>query len=155
MIVWELACELKRKHGLEPIQLFVSGRRAPQVLETRPPIHDLPDAEFTEQLIRFNGIPTEVLQHAELMELIRPVLRADFAVCETYTSPCELRVDCPITVFGGVEDPDETRERIGPWCERTTKFCNIHMLPGDHFFLHTAEKLLTETLSEELSRIVR
>jgi medium-chain acyl-[acyl-carrier-protein] hydrolase len=153
MIVWELACELKRKHGLEPAHLCVSGRRAPQVPETRPPIHNLPDAEFTQELIRFNGLPREVIEHGEMMELIRPMLRADFEVCETYTSPCELRLGCPITVFGGVEDPDETRERIAPWCERTTKSCNIHMLPGDHFFLHSSEKLLTDVLSQELIRI--
>jgi len=37
------------------------------------------------QLRRLNGTPQAVLQDAELMQFFLPVLRADFAVCETYT----------------------------------------------------------------------
>ena len=153
MIIWELACEMKRRYGREPIHLFVSGRRAPQVAETSPPIHALPEAEFINELIRYNGIPKEAAEHVELMELKKPLLRADFELCETYRYQPGFRANCPITAFGGLEDPDETKELIENWRERTTRFCKVQMLPGDHFFLQTSEKRLLEMLSEELRRI--
>ncbi len=72
MIVWELACEMKRRYEREPIHLFVSGRRAPHVPETSPPLHALPEPEFMKELIRYNGIPKEAAEHVELMELKKP-----------------------------------------------------------------------------------
>jgi len=153
IIVWELASQMKRQYGREPIHLFVSGRRAPQIPDTDPPIHELPEAKFVEEVIRFNGVPQEAAKHPELIEWKTPLLRADFELCETYTYQPELTLDCPITAFGGLEDPSETGELIANWRERTTKFCKVHMLPGDHFFLHTSETGLLQLLSKELRDI--
>lgn len=153
IIAWELASQMKRQYGSEPIHLFVSGRRAPQVPDTDPPLHELPEAEFVEEVIRFNGVPQEAANHPELMELKTPLLRADFELCETYTYQPELTLNCPITAFGGLEDLSETHERIANWRERTTKFCKVHMLPGDHFFLQTSQTRLLQLLSEELRGI--
>lgn len=153
MIAWELACEMKRRYGREPVHLFVAGRRAPHVPETSPPIHNLPEPQFMDELIRYNGLPEEVMEHVELMEFKEPLLRADFELCETYSCQPDFRLSCPITAFGGLEDPDETRELLEPWRELTTRFCKVHMLPGDHFFLKTSEQRLIQMLSEELRRI--
>jgi len=153
IIVWELASQMKRQYGREPIHLFVSGRRAPQIPDTDPPLHELPEAKFVEEVIRFNGVPQEAVKHPEVMEWKTPLLRADFELCETYTYEPGSTLNCPITAFGGLEDPAETHERIANWRERTTKFCRVHMLAGDHFFLHTSETHLLQLLSEELRGI--
>lgn len=153
MICWELACELRRRHGINPARLFVSGRRAPQVADTDPPMHKLAPAELLEALLRFNGIPKELCEHTELMELKLPVLRGDFELCETYQYRSEPPLSCPITAFCGVDDPGETREMLERWQERTNKRFTLHMVPGDHFFLHSSEQLLLQMLSAELSEI--
>src|SRR2546421_132109 len=59
LISLELARALRREHGREPVHLFVSGRRAPHLPETLPPMHDLPEAEFIEGLRGLNGTPPE------------------------------------------------------------------------------------------------
>lgn len=153
MICWELACELRKRHGINPARLFVSGRRAPHVPDTDPPLHNLPPAELLEALRRFNGIPKELSEHKELMELKLPVLRADFELCEKYRYRSEPPLSCPITAFCGVDDPAETREMLERWQERTNQRFNLHLLPGDHFFLHSSEQLLLQMLAEELGQI--
>jgi surfactin synthase thioesterase subunit len=45
----------------------------------------LPEREFVEELPRLNGTPAEVLAGSELLDLMLPVLRADFEMAETYT----------------------------------------------------------------------
>lgn len=153
MICWELACELRKQHGIEPSQLFVSGRRAPQVPDTDPHLHRLETPELIQALRRLNGIPKDIYEHAELMELKLPVLRADFELCETYLYRPEPPLNCPITAFGGLEDTDERPDMLEQWRDQTTKSFNLRMLPGDHFFLHSSEKPLLQMLFTELRQI--
>jgi len=155
LIGFELARLLREAHGLTPAQLWVSGRRAPQVREDEPPTHDLPEPEFIEELRRLNGTPQEALEHPELLQLIIPLLRADFSVCETYDYRQSPPLDCPITAYGGLEDKDVSREQLEAWREQTISSFKLRMLPGDHFFLHSAHALLMEALSQELGLLVR
>jgi len=151
MISFELARYLKRVKGFEITHLFVSGRRAPQIPNLDPYTFNLPEPEFVEELRRLNGTPKEVLFHAELMRLMIPLLRADFELVETYSYVPGSPLTCPITAFGGLEDGDEVAGRLDPWREQTESLFSLHMFPGDHFFLHTAQPQLTEIISQKLS----
>jgi len=84
LIGFELARALVRENGSAPVHLFVSGHSAPQVQSLDPPIHQFPEPDFLKRLKHLNGTPGEVLRDAELMALLLPVLRADFAINETY-----------------------------------------------------------------------
>ncbi len=147
LIGFELARRLRRRDGRLPVHLFVSGCPAPQVRDTGPPIHGLPEPEFLDRLRRFNGTPPEVFQHRELMELVVPVLRADFALRETYELVAESPLECPISAFGGSDDRDVPLPQVEAWREHTRSTFHLHTLPGGHFFLHTAQALLLERVS--------
>jgi medium-chain acyl-[acyl-carrier-protein] hydrolase len=151
MLSFELARLLRSAHNLQPEHLFVSARRAPQVSHPEPPTHDLPEADFVSAVSRLNGLPKEVLEQPELMQLMVPLLRADFAVCETYTYVAGPALSCPITAFGGLQDREVTREHIEPWREQTTGQFSLRMLPGDHFFLNTAQQFLLRVIAQTLS----
>jgi medium-chain acyl-[acyl-carrier-protein] hydrolase len=153
MISFELARILQRRPGLKPSHLFVSGRVAPHITDMNRHTYDLPEAEFMEELRRLNGTPTEALEHPELMQLMTPLLRADFTVVGTYTYLPDLALNCPITAFGGLEDPEVSREHLEAWREHTTASFSSHMFPGDHFYLNTERTLLLRALSRELEQI--
>lgn len=153
MIAFELARELRRRGRPLPLHLFVAGRRAPQLPAREEPIHDLPDEEFFEELRRLNGTPEEVLQHAELMRLLTPILRADFAVNETYELTPEEPFDFGISAFGGLGDEEVTREDLAAWQAHTRGRFRLRMLPGDHFFLHSARDLILEAAARDLAEI--
>jgi medium-chain acyl-[acyl-carrier-protein] hydrolase len=150
LISFELACLLRKQYDLIPNHLFVSGRRAPQIADQKPPIHALPEAKFIEELRRLNGTPQALLENDELMQLFLPILRADFAVLETYVYTQKPPLDCPITAFGGLQDQEVSCENIQAWQEQTSASFSLHMLPGDHFFLHSSQSLLLETISRKI-----
>ena len=154
LILFELTRWLRRTKNPMPVHLFVSGRRAPQVPDRQPPSHNLPEPEFIQRLRELNGTPQEVLDHPELMQLMLPLLRADFSVCETYEYQVELPLNCPIAAFGGLEDIEVPREDIEPWRTETTGSFSLHMLPGDHFFLHTSQRDVTRVIDQRLAQLV-
>ena len=153
MISFELSRELRRRGKTLPLHLFVSGRRAPHLPAREEPIHDLPEAEFIERLRELNGTPEEVLQHAELMNLLSPVLRADFAVNETYQFTQEEPLEPGISAFGGLGDDEVVREDVDSWRQHTKGRFRLRMLPGDHFFLHSAKDLVTEAVARDLAEL--
>jgi len=147
---FELARWLRRHYQMMPAILFVAGRRAPHLLETDPPIHDLPDKEFLEELRTLKGTPPEVLTNPELMQLIRPMLSADFAMSHNYEYVPEPPLECPIIAFGGLEDKDVTKDYLDGWREHTSASFTLRMLPGDHFFLHTSQPTMLHMLAKDL-----
>jgi medium-chain acyl-[acyl-carrier-protein] hydrolase len=155
MISFELTRELRRRGGPLPSQLFLSGRRAPQIRKDEPPTYDLPEAEFLESVRRFNGTPQEVFEHPELMRLLVPLLRADFALSQDYAYTSEEPLDRPISAFGGLQDADVPREYLEAWREQTSAAFSLRMLPGDHFFLRKSQPLLLSLLSQQLRDLMR
>lgn len=153
MIAFELARELRRRGKPLPLHLFVAGRRAPQLPAREEPIHDLPDDEFFAKLRELNGTPEEVLQHAELMRLLTPILRADFAVNETYEFVADEPFDCGISAFGGLGDLEVTQNDLSGWRDLTRGRFRLRMLPGDHFFLHSARDLILEATARDLAEV--
>lgn len=150
VIAFELARHLRATGGAGPARLFVSGRGAPQIESERSLTHNLPDAEFVETLRRLKGTPEEVLDHRELQELMLPILRADFEAIGTYVYAEGEPLDCPVTAFGGIQDLGVSRQALEGWREQTSSHFNLRMLPGDHFFIHSAQPLLLRTLTREL-----
>jgi medium-chain acyl-[acyl-carrier-protein] hydrolase len=154
-IAFELARELRREDAPGPVHLFVSGARAPQIGNHKAPLHSLPEPEFLEALRRLNGTPSAVLEHKELMEMVLPILRADLAVSETYTYTDEAPLDCPVSVFGGMQDREASRKYLEAWPAQTSCSSMLWMLPGDHFFLQSAQARLLWILSQELQRTMK
>ena len=152
-IAFELARRLRRQHECEPQALFVSGCQAPQMPDPFPVIYNLPKDRFIEELKHIDGTPGEVLEHEELMELMMPLLRADFELTQTYQCLPDAPLQCPITAYRGLTDK-VTRDMILPWREQTSSDFTLRMLPGDHFFLRTSQKQLLESLTQELHRVI-
>lgn len=150
LISFELARQFRRELKMRPVHLFISGHRAPQLPDPHPPVHQLPEGELLLQLRRLEGTSEDVLQNSELMELFLPLLRADFALCETYVYSTEEPLDCPISAFGGAEDHRVSREELSAWREQTRGSFKLRVFPGRHFFLHSARVLFLRVLAQDL-----
>jgi surfactin synthase thioesterase subunit len=147
LIAFELTRKLRAVEGVLPVHLLVSASRAPQLSNTKPKIHNLGHDEFIKALRRFNGTPLEVLESEELMELMLPALRADFALCETYEYESGPPLDIPISVFGGSQDQDIGRDELVQWQDQTTGTFTLRFLPGDHFFLQAMQPELLDAVA--------
>jgi surfactin synthase thioesterase subunit len=98
-------------------------------------LHDLCDAELLEELRQMGGTPSDLLEDAETMANLLPVLRADFEVLETYAFAGDDRLGCDITAFRGVSDPCASREGTEAWATLTSGRFTLKTYPGNHFFL--------------------
>jgi len=150
LLSYELAHYLRLEKGVEPVHLFFSGRGAPHLPAKEEPIHQLPEAEFVRHIRNYNGTPKEVLVHQELMDILIPILRADFEVCETYQYFPKAPFNCPITAFGGLQDPSTNRENLQAWEKHTTGAFNLRMFPGDHFYLLEAQTTLVHAIARDI-----
>ena len=85
LVAFELIRELRRGGQPLPKSLFVSGARNPRFNAFKGnPRHLWPDPEFIGELRRIGGTPPDLLENEELMDLMLPTLRADFALVDTY-----------------------------------------------------------------------
>jgi medium-chain acyl-[acyl-carrier-protein] hydrolase len=150
LVSFELARQLRREYAVQPVRLFISADRAPQIPNRDPLIHSLPEEEFLVELCRLNGTPRKVLEDEELRQIMLPLLRADFAVYETYGYSTEPPLNCPISAFGGLQDHRVSRGDLESWRDQTSVSFSLRMFPGDHFFLNTTQPPLLGTLSQEL-----
>ncbi|WP_019505899.1 thioesterase II family protein [Pleurocapsa sp. PCC 7319] len=151
LVGFELTHKIRKHCNISPEHLFISGRHAPQVPGSKPPIHHLPEPKFINELGRLNGTPKAVLENVELMELFLPVLRADFAAIETHAYIPKPRLDCPITVLGGIQDFEIACNDLEPWREQTNGNFSMQMFQGDHFFINSNQSTLLQFLNRELN----
>jgi medium-chain acyl-[acyl-carrier-protein] hydrolase len=154
LIGFEIARFFNNENLPGPVHLFVSGHAAPQFGCTHDPIYDLPEPQFIEELRKLDGTPEAVLNNSELMQLIMPMLRADFEVNETYIYEPGSQVNCQISVYGGVNDKDVSQEKLEAWREQTLGDFSIQMFAGGHFFLQTEQPVVLQVISHELKKIV-
>lgn len=149
LLAFELARYQKLHYMRMPEHLFVSGCDAPQYRSPSPRLHTLPDLELIEVLKDFNGTPPDVLQHRELMDLLLPTIRADFALVDDYVYRPGLPLAMPITVLAGRQE-DRTVEQVEGWQKETLSDCNVHWFDGDHFFILPEQQAVLDCIGAGL-----
>lgn len=154
LMAFELTRRLRRAGRPLPRLLITSGRPAPQLPLLDPLIHALPDAEFMDTLRRYNGTPEEILANREIMELLMPMLRADFQLGETYQYTPEAPLALPLVAWGGALDMEVPAAHIEAWGEQAGGEFRFRMFPGDHFFLHGDRAQVLQALNEELRGVL-
>lgn len=154
LIAFELSRFLFLQQRLQPEVLLVSGRASPQIPNHRLISYNLPEPALIEELHRLQGTPPEVLQHKELMNLMLPLLRADFELVQTYDYVPGDRLRCPVVAFGGTGDREVSSESLSAWAELTDARFALNMLQGDHFFLKESRKSLLALIASELREAI-
>ena len=138
--------------GWPVLALFVSGQRAPTIADPNPPISGLPsDAFITEIRRRYDSVPDAFLADAELMQLLVPGLRADFAMLEGYRYQPAPPLDCPIVACGGSADPHASRSDLEAWRRETRGRSSVHLFSGGHFYLQKEWEALTTLIGNQLT----
>lgn len=155
LIAFELARYLNSSDGIKPIHIFVSGHHAPHLPNPHPFLYQMPDADFLRELRRMNGTSPEVWENEELVEILLPILRADFTVCETYQYVQGTALSCPITALGGMQDEDVPRHTLEAWSMHTTAQFAIRVFQGDHFYLNSQRVLLLQAIIRDLDRTLQ
>jgi len=151
LVSFEVARQLRRRHSPQPIHLFVSAHQPPHKPDLHPFLYQLPDNEFlkeTEEL--YGALPDVVRQDSEVLKFYLSIMRADFTMVGTYQYIHESPLDCPISVFGGLQDKSVTQDNLKSWCEQTTSSFNLQMFAGNHFFFQGSRTILPQSIKKTL-----
>jgi surfactin synthase thioesterase subunit len=155
LIAFEVARTFRRRGLSTPVRLFASACRAPHLLSPFAPLQNLNEDDLLRQVNeRYDSsVPKEVLENAELRELLVPALRADFAALETYQHTPQLPLDCPLTVFGGRHDRTLAGDALEAWSLHTSKDFRLRLVDGGHFFLQSERRRLIDDICEDVATV--
>ncbi|MDN0197610.1 alpha/beta fold hydrolase [Streptomyces sp. S.PNR 29] len=152
IICWELCRRLRDERGIEPFRIFVSGCRALQFHASRTPGDaGLSDTELVDELVALNGTPQQLLDNPEFLSLVLPAFRADLSLFAGYVHRPSAPLTCPVTVFGGSEDPRVAVDHLKGWADLTTGPCDVQVFPGGHFFLTDQRAEVLQNMSRALA----
>ena len=154
LVSFELAREAQRRGLSGQLHHFLSAKRAINLPPTKAPMHSLPEKEFIEELEHLGGTPPEILEQRELMELFLPILRADFAISETFTYRDDVKLKCEATLYYGEQDVDVPEEDVMAWTNLIDAPITSHKFDGGHFFINSEKDKLLDLVNHKLVQIM-
>lgn len=150
LISFELARRLVGLGAPSPRRLVLSAARAPHLLKGAVQRHRYDDVEMIMELHRLGGTPAEVFDSREMLAMILPVLRADFALTETHPFPEPTPVPVPATLLYGRRDPVVKPADVLAWQAWLEGRPEILEIDGDHFYLSDARRLICDLFAAEV-----
>jgi medium-chain acyl-[acyl-carrier-protein] hydrolase len=153
LIAFELARHLRNRGQRVPEALCVGGCGAPHRLVSFGRISGLPEEQFIAELRQLHGIPREVLENRELLQLVLPTLRADISMRETYTFSLSSPLTSQILAYSGWGDPRVSESDLHAWSIYSVKPLKVTLVPGDHFFITTAQAPFLQALWSDLAAV--
>lgn len=133
LIAYEVGRALARRG--RPARLFVSSaHRAPDDPPDHAQLHAADEATLFAALQGYGGLPKEVLEHRELVDMILPTMRADLESDYVYAhDPEGGTLGCAIVSLVGEADPSTTRALAEGWSRFADRGFTFEPLAGDHF----------------------
>lgn len=153
LLAFEVACELAARGAPQPQLLLLSGRAAPAsglpvvLRECRS------DADLVAELQRLQGTPREVLDDPELLALLMPTIRADFALLRSWRARPAAVWDGPIVAMAGRRDAHVPLVAVDAWSEHAGGRFERLDYPGGHFFMHEQEREVVRDVALHLHEL--
>lgn len=151
LVCFELTRQLRRTYNKHPVRLCLGAFRAPHLRNPNIKIYYMPSEVF-KVVMRADGIPESILQNEEFMQAMLPILRTDYEVCDTYKYTEEPPLECPFSIFGGLEDIRIGVDDLEAWRIHSSISSSLVMLPGPHLFIHHSgvRDLLLAAIAQDL-----
>jgi acyl transferase domain-containing protein/surfactin synthase thioesterase subunit len=89
-----------------------------------------------QRLARAFGFPGLDRVDPQLLRTAMPILTNDIRMVASYRHDGATTVTAPISALHGHRDDRVTEQQVRDWARWTTAPCRIHVLDGDHYFLH-------------------
>ncbi|MFD9984633.1 thioesterase II family protein [Streptomyces massasporeus] len=134
LVAYETARILEERGALSPRRLFLSARGAPG--PRRSPHDVLPDDDAILAAVRrLGGTGVTLLDDPELVAMVLPALRADYAALAAYSWTPREPLRTPVTVLCGDADPVVSVEEAAGWRAFTRAETEVRVFPGGHFYV--------------------
>lgn len=152
LLCYEISRSMQRRNLPLPVRLFLSAHRAPDLAACEPPFYDLDEAVLLARVQQFGGPALRLADNPELIQMVVPTLRADLKLCQTYLYQTNrFRLPLPMTLFAGDNDLLAPPDSVWRWSMQTSQDVSRHLITGDHFFLQTQARYITNIISGHLA----
>lgn len=149
IIAFEVACRIAREEGRGPVHLFASGRRAPS-RHRHEDLHRAGIPALLAEMRSLGGTDQRILNDNDLLNLMLPMVRADYAAIETYRFDPGPPLSCGITAMIGDRDPRVSLDEAAAWADHTTGRFDLRVYPGGHFYLNECRAGVLDVISSAL-----
>jgi len=149
LIAYEVANKMElRNKGLS--HLFLSARPSPDIPQRFKRSH-LPRNQLIAHLQSLGGTNNRILMDEGLMDLAIPVIRADYALLESYIINNKARVlNTPSTLFSAQNDHLVPLDQVHNWKRYLPENTQLHEVSGDHFYLNSHPQELFSYIENKL-----
>lgn len=155
LLAFELIHVLRERGLPRPLAFFTSATAGPSRRDVSQYAIEKTDEELIQRLRELGGTSEEALANDDLMNLMLPILRADFLLCGSFVYGAREPLAVPIHVFGGKQDSVRVDELLD-WQQESGTAFSLDMFEGHHFYLTEQEPALLRCLcryaDEHLSR---
>lgn len=153
LLAFEIARSCRHRGLPSPSMLFVAGFRGPQTPAFSIAAAESSDDDLVNWLEEGSGTRDPVLEHPDFRRLFLDMLRGDLTAIASYQYTPEPPLKCPIVAFAGEQDSVAPRREMLSWRHETAERFNLHVLPGRHLFVRTAESQLLPLIGKELAML--
>lgn len=152
VVAFEVARELERRGGPEPVVLFASARQAPDADESRRLSAVVAnDDGVIAEVTALAGTAAGVLDDPEVRALVLPALRSDYRALAQYEFRPGPLLRCDIIGMVGRADPYAGSEEVYEWAGHTAGAFRCHEFAGGHFYFTEDVPTVAATLRAELT----
>lgn len=140
---------LREGGARQPSYLFSASSCAP---ELHVPVRgwDESDERLIDYLRELGGTPAEIFEHAELLDLFLPTVRADLTVIGTCPPRTGMPLAVPIHAFAGADDTQAPPELMRDWRRETSATFELTVVSGGHFFDTAGTAVMIGHLASDL-----
>ena len=122
-----------RERGFVPRHMFFAANTPPYVPNNDVPSSQLDDAAFLEELSALGGLPQEVLENKQLLDLFLPIMRADVRLEEDGVVDGPSAISSNITAIFSTQDNQDGQ--MEQWRKCAGGSCDFYQFEGTHFFM--------------------
>lgn len=155
LLAFEMARSSRRLGLPSPSILLVAGFRGPKTPAPAIAAAESSDDDLVNWLEDGSGTRDPVFENPDFRRLFLDVLRGDLTAIASYQYAAEPPLKCPIVAFAGEQDPVAPRRDMLAWRHETADRFNLHVLPGRHLFVRTAESRLLPLIGLELAALAK
>ena len=153
LLAYEVTRRLLTINAVEPVALFVSAHRAPQLPTRHRALHDLPRDQLIAELKALHDAPVEAFDDEDFIDVVLPTLRGDLELAETYKFVDGPMLSCPVIAMGGTFDASVVPEELDRWRAITEGSFKLLLFEGDHFFVDNPSTSFLPVLRRELAML--
>lgn len=150
LAAFELTRLLRQQRAPLPVQLFLAAHRAPDLLPKRGPVSTLSDDQFVARMWEIAGPSRSVIRDPELLLLLAPTIRSDFAACERYRYVPDAPLEAPVTCFAAVDDCELDLPEVAAWERHTFGAFQLRRYRGGHLFVRDHAHQLLAAMADDI-----